>query len=120
MAATATETLWGLVMYLKNNPHKSIDAMTEDDFDEMVRQFVAVNVTAATLTVATAKDWPNHYGYGTVNLIAGGGVTLDFPAKGTTTQWAADTAGIACSTTYLLNMAAVKQAQYPEDHRGEV
>lgn len=119
MAASADEVLWGLVFYLKNNPHKSMDAMTEDDFDEMVRQFVAVNVTAGTLTVATAKDFPNYYGYGTVNLIAGGAVTLDFPAKGTTTHWAADTAGIACSTTYLLNIAAVKQAQYPEDHRGE-
>lgn len=119
MAATATETLWALVMYLKNNPHKSINAMTEDDFDEMVKQFVAVNVTAGTLTVATAKDFANHYGYGDVNFIAGGGNTLDFPAKGTTTHWAADGLGITCSTTYLLNMAAVRQAQYPEDLRGE-
>lgn len=118
MAATADGILWALVFYLKNNPHKSIEAMNEDDFDEMVKQFVAVNVTSGTLTVATKKDTANYYGYGRVDLTVGGGTTLDFPAKGTSTRWATDTNGIAVSTTHALNMIAVKQAHYPEDHRG--
>ena len=114
MAASADQVFWGFVMYVKNNPHKSMDNMTEDDFDAMVKQFAAVNVTAATgsLTVATAEDLTDYYGYGAVDF-----GTLDFP-KLTTDGWAADGAGVACSTTYALNMVAVKQAGYPEDHLG--
>ena len=113
MAATADQTLWAFIMYVKNNPFKSMDAMTENDFDAMVKQFVAVNKTQATgnLTEATALDWPNHYGYGAVSY-----GDLDFPKRdGTTARWAADGTGIACSTTYALNMTAVKQASYPEE-----
>jgi len=116
MASTASKVFWGFIFYVKHNPHKSMDAMTEDDFDEMVKQFAAVNVTGGPITAATAKDAANHYGYGDVDI----STDLYFPKKGTTTHWAADAGGIATSTTYLLNMAAVKQAQYPEDHRGEV
>jgi len=110
MAATADQTFWGFVMYVTNNPHKSIDNMTNDDFWEMVKQFAAVNVTASTITVATARDLADYYGYGAVDF-----GTLDFPKK-TASGWAANGAGIACSTTYALNMTAVKQAGYPEDH----
>ena len=116
MAATPTQIFWSFVMYVKNNPHKSIDNMNETDFDEMVRQFAAVNVTAG-ISVATAPALANYYGYGVVDFNTGTS-SMYFPAKGTTTHWAADAAGIVCSTTYALNMIAVKQAQYPEDHRG--
>jgi len=115
MAATADQTLWGFIMYVKNNPFKSIDNMTENDFDAMVKQFVAVNVTAGTLTVATAQDLADYYGYGAIDF-----GTLDFPKKnGTTSRWATDGAGVACSTTYALNMTAVKQASYPEEQAGQ-
>ena len=117
MAATADEAFWAFVMYVKNNLHKSIDNMTENDFDAMVSAFAAVNVTTG-ITAATAPDLANYYGYGEINFINSGGNTLDFPAKGTTLVWAADGLGITCSTTYALNMVAVKQAAYPEDHRG--
>ena len=112
MAATADKIFWSFIFYVKHNPHKSIDNMTENDFDAMVKQFAAVNVTSGTLNEATAKDEPNYYGYGAVSY-----VDADFPSK-TSTGWAADGAGIACSTTYALNLAAVKQASYPEDHVG--
>ena len=110
MAATADQTFWGFVMYVKNNPHKSIDNMTENDFDAMVKEFAAVNVTASTITVATAPDLADYYGYGAVDF-----GTLDFPKK-TSSGFAANGTGIACSTTYALNMAAVAQAGYPETH----
>lgn len=115
MAATADQTLWGFIMYVKNNPYKSIDNMTENDFDAMVKQFVAVNVTAGTLSVATDKQLADYYGYGAVDF-----GTLDFPKNnGTTARWATDGTGIACSTTYALNIAAVKQASYPEEQAGQ-
>jgi hypothetical protein len=110
MAATADQTFWGFVMYVTNNPYKSMDDMTLDDFWEMVKQFAAVNVTASTITVATARDLADYYGYGAVDF-----GTLDFPKQGTTSRWATDGNGVACSTTYALNMAAVKQASYPEE-----
>lgn len=115
MAATADQTFWGFVMYVTNNPFKSIDNMTEDDFWAMVEQFAAVNVTASTITVATDRALADYYGYGAVDF-----GTLDFPKKnGTTSRWATDGAGVACSTTYALNMTAVKQASYPEEQAGQ-
>ncbi len=110
MAATADKIFWSFIMYVKNNPHKSIDNMNENDFDAMVKEFAAVNVTSGTLTVATAPDLADFYGYGAVSY-----VDADFPKK-TSSGWAADGTGIACSTTYALNIVAVKQAGYPEDH----
>lgn len=114
--AAADQVFWGFIFYVKNNPHKSMDNMTEDDFDEMVRQYAFVNQTAG-ITAATAPDFPSHYGYGVVDLTAGGVTLITFPAAATATKWAADGAGIVVAATYLLNMVAVKQAQYPEDHR---
>lgn len=110
MATSIDKVFWGFIFYVKNNPFKSIDNMTENDFDEMVRQYAAVN-ESAPITAATAPDYPDHYGYGTVD-IAG---DLYFPKKGTTTRWAADTAGVATAATHALNMAALKSASYPED-----
>lgn len=119
MASTPSKAFWGFIFYVKNNPFKSIDNMTENDFDEMVRQFAAVNETTGAITPATAPDAAGHYGYGDVN-IAG---DLHFPKKGSTgatpTRWAATDTGVDCSTTYALNMAALKEASYPEEHIGE-
>lgn len=114
MVASADEAYWAFIMYVTNNPHKSIDNMTEDDFWAMVKEFAAVNVTAG-ITAATARDLADYYGYGIVDF----GSELDFPASnGTTSRWATDGNGIAVSTTYALNMAQVKQASYPEDAAG--
>jgi hypothetical protein len=114
MASSTTKAFWAFIFYVKNNPFKSIDNMTENDFDEMVRQFAAVNETDG-ITVATAPDLPDFYGYGTVNI----GTEINFPKKGTTTRWADDAGGIPGSTTYLLNLVQLKSASYPEEHLGE-
>jgi len=98
MAATADETLWGFRKYLMNNPCKSIEAMNADDFDAMFDAFVAVNVTASTLSTSD----PHDYG------------TLDFPKYAAATRWAINGAGVATSNTEAANLTAVKQALYPE------
>ena len=115
MASTADKVFWGFIFYVKNNPFKSIDNMTENDFDAMVKQFAAVNVTGGPITAATAPDYPDHYGYGTVDI----STDLYFPKKGSTTRWAADAGGVATSTTFALNMVALKSASYPEEHDGD-
>jgi len=38
MTATADQTFWAFIMYVTNNPYKSMDNMTEDDFWAMVKQ----------------------------------------------------------------------------------
>lgn len=117
MAATVDQTLWAFIMYVKNNPFKSMDAMTEQDFDAMVKQFMLVNATQAddALTAATALDEPNYYGYGAVNF-----GSIYFPKRnGTSGRWAGDGSGVAVSTTYLLNMTAVRQASYPEEQANQ-
>ena len=117
MAATVDETLWAFIFYVKHNPFKSMDAMTEQDFDAMVKQFMLVNASQAddALSAQTALDFPNHYGYGAVDF-----GTIFFPKRnGTTGRWAGDGSGVAVSTTYLLNIAAVKQASYPEEQANQ-
>jgi hypothetical protein len=98
MAATADQTFWGFVYWIKHNPYKSIEAMTELDFDEAVKQFAAVNVTAGTLSTSD----PGSYG------------TLDWPKKGTTTRYATDGNGVAAVQT----VASCEQSLYPEQHLG--
>lgn len=93
MAATADQTLWGFIYWIKHNPYKSIDAMTTADFDAMVKLFVTVNVTAGTLSTSD----PGSYG------------TLDWPKKGAT-----DGAGVAAVQT----AASCEQSLYPEQHFG--
>lgn len=115
MAATADQAFWAFIMYVTHNPFKSIDNMTENDFWAMVEQFAAVNVTAG-LTASTSRTLADYYGYGAVDF----GSELDFPARnGTTSRWATDGNGIAVSSTYALNIAAVKQASYPEEQAGQ-
>lgn len=115
MSSTADKVFWGFVFYVKHNPFKSIDNMTENDFDAMVKQFAAVNVSGGPITAAKAPDTVDYYGYGTVNLSG----DLHFPKKGVAgVRWAVDNAGVDCSTTYKLNLVAVKQASYPEEHLG--
>jgi len=98
MAATADETLWGFRKYLLNNRYKSVADMNEDDFDAMFDAFVAVNVTASTLSTSD----PHDYG------------TLDFPAYAAATRWAANGAGVATTNTEAGNQIAVEKAMYPE------
>lgn len=120
MTITADKVFWGFIFYVKNNPFKSIDNMTENDFDAMVKQFAAVNVTNGPITAAKAPDLADYYGYGTVDISGAGAAALHFPKKGDAgVRWALDNAGVDVSTTYALNMVALKSASYPEEHLGE-
>lgn len=99
MAATVDETFWSFLYYIKRNPHKSIEAMTEQDLDAMVQLFAKVNETqcAFTITSDVAID-PLSYG------------TIDFPKTG-----GSDQNGVSATTpTSLLT----DQALYPEDNFG--
>ena len=99
MATTTREAFWAFMFYIKHNPHKSIEAMTEQDLDEMALQFAAVN--AGETSISTD---PLNYG------------DADFPAKGSGVRWATDGAGINTGTTLATKLAAAEQAQYPESH----
>jgi hypothetical protein len=109
MAMSSDKTLWGFLFWLKNNPYKSIEAMTWPDLYEAAAQFIAVNVTAQTLTVAPGIDAANE-GFGIVDF----STDIDFPKKGTTTRYATDGNGVATSTTLAANKALCEQSLYPE------
>ncbi len=98
-AATANQTLHGFIYWMKHNPFKSpfSGQFTEADLDEMVKQYVAVNATDATLTAD-----PLSYG-----------ATQDYPKKGTTTRYAADGGGVSCTTP---SAAICNQSLYPDQH----
>jgi hypothetical protein len=92
MAATADQTFWGFVWWVKHDTFDNLIG-NMDAFDEAVKQFAAVNVTAGTLSTSD----PGSYG------------TLDFPKKGTTTRYATDGSGVAAAQT----VAACEQSLYP-------
>jgi len=43
MAANADKTFWAFVWYVKNNRFKTVEAMTEDDFDAMAAGYALEN-----------------------------------------------------------------------------
>lgn len=99
-AATADQTLWGFVYWLKRNPHKSIETgMTWDDFDNMVNMYVTTNATDATLSSSDPLSY---------------GATQDWPTRGSTGR--GDGTGVSCTTP---TSAVADQAVYPEDHWAE-
>jgi len=109
MAMSSNKTLWGFAFWLKNNPYRTIEAMTWPDFYEHLKQFIAVNATAQTLTAAPGIDAANE-GFGIVDF----STDIDFPKQGTTTRYATDGNGVAASTTLALNKAACEQSLYPD------
>ncbi len=98
MAASVDETFWAFLYYIKRNPHKSIEAMTEQDLDRMAQLFARINETQCSFTVTSdvAVD-PLSYG------------TIDFPEKAMT-----DGSGISATTP---TPKLTDQAYYPESHR---
>ncbi len=90
MAATTDQTFWGFLFWLKNNPHKSVEAMTEKDLDAMVLAFTTVNVTLCTFSTAD----PGSYG------------TLEYPQKG----GLSDGNGVTAAQT----QAVIDQSHYPD------
>jgi hypothetical protein len=100
-AATADQTLYGFVYYLKRNPFKSIEAgMTNADLDAMLAAYVKVNTTDATLSAADPLSY---------------GATQDFPKRDSTGAGWADGAGVSCTTPTTL---ITDQSHYPEQHYG--
>ena len=100
-AATADQTLYGFIYWLKANPHKSIEAgMTYEDLDALVLQYVTVNATDATLSAADPLSY---------------GATQDFPKHDSTGAGLADGAGVSATTPTSL---ITDQASYPDKHRG--
>ncbi len=98
MAATVDETFWAFLYYIKRNPFKAIEAMTEQDLDSMAQLFAKVNETECSFTITSgvAID-PLSYG------------TIDFPLKDAT-----DGLGISATTP---TSKLTDQALYPEKHR---
>jgi len=45
MAASTNDTFWSFVHYVKNNRFKTVESMTEDDFDAMAEGFARENST---------------------------------------------------------------------------
>jgi hypothetical protein len=113
MAMSSNKTIWGFLFWVKNNPYKSVKDMDWPDLYEMAKQFIAVNVTTQTLTVAPGIDAANE-GFGIVDF----STDIDFPKQGTTTRYATDGNGVAASTTLALNKAACEQSLYPDESLG--
>lgn len=115
MASSIDKMFWAFIFYVKHNPFKSIDNMTENDFDAMVSAFSAVNDTQG-LTPSTAPDLADYYGYGIYDF----STDTYYPKKGVAgVRWATDENGVDCAATFLLNEVAIKSASYPEEHLGE-
>ena len=89
MAASTTVTFWAFVHYVKNNRFKTVESMTEDDFDAMAEGFVREN----------AAEFPEETGADTIAV----------DAAYTDIAWPG---GI----TAYRNRATCDQADYPEGH----
>jgi hypothetical protein len=97
--ATADQTLYGFIYWLKRNPFKSIEAgFTFADLDEMVKQYCAVNATDASLSSTDPLSY---------------GDTQDIPKKGSSTRYAADGTGVSFTTP---SDAVCNQSLYPDQH----
>lgn len=95
-AATADQTLYGFIYWLKHNPFKSIEAgMTYADLDAMVKLYCKVNASDATLSAADPLSY---------------GATQDFPDSDM-----GDGTGVSATTP---SAAICSQSFYPDQHRG--
>lgn len=90
MAATTNQTLWGFLWWMRNNPYKSIESMTEDDLDNLVLAFTTVNESVSSLTLTD----PGSYG------------TLEYPQTG----GLSDGNGVTAAQTQLV----IDQSHYPD------
>jgi hypothetical protein len=72
MAGTANHTFWGFVRYLKGNPFKDSDGMTNDDIDDMAEMFAVQN--SDEITDATDPGTYTSIEYPTID---GTGVAID-------------------------------------------
>lgn len=94
MAATTNQTFWGFLWWIKHNRGLSIEAMTEDDLDELVLAFVTVNETLCTFSLTDPEAYD----------------TLEFPQRGGLD----DENGVTADAT----QAVCDQSHYPKTHYG--
>lgn len=94
MAATTNQTFWGFLWWIKHNPFKKVEQLTEQDLDAMALAFTTVNTTLCTFTTTD----PGSYG------------TLQYPKQG----GLADTTGVTAAQTE----AVCNQSHYPDEHYG--
>jgi len=100
-AATADQTLYGFIYWLKRNPFKSVEAgFTHADLDAMVTAYVTVNASDATLSATDPLSY---------------GATQDYPTSGLAGAGLADGAGVSCTTP---TSAVCDQSHYPDQHWG--
>jgi hypothetical protein len=96
-AATADQTLYGFIYWLKRNPYKSVEAgFTHADLDEMVKQYCAVNASDATLSATDPLSY---------------GATQDYPKYAAATRYATDGNGVSATTP---SDAICAQSLYPD------
>lgn len=99
-AATADQTLYGFIYWLKRNPFKSVEAgFTHADLDNMVKWYVTTNATDASLSAADPLSY---------------GATQDYPTTGSTGR--GDGTGVSATTP---TQAICDQSMYPDQSHGE-
>ncbi len=80
-AATANQTLWGFLFWIKNNRHLSIEAMTEDELDALILAYTTENASDATLTTTDPLSYGATQTYPKKGEAAGSGVSATTPTR---------------------------------------
>lgn len=81
MAATANQTLWGFLFWIKHNRHLSIEAMTEDDLDALVLAYTTENASDASLSTTDPLSYGATQTYPKQGETAGSGVSATTPTQ---------------------------------------
>jgi len=110
MAVDADECFWGFLCYVKNNPYKSVEAMTWEDLHGMAKLWAVDNATAFGLTAATALTHANE-GLGVVDY---SNDSVTFPVYAAATRSSADAGGTTGGSTLAANKLICAGAMYPE------
>ncbi|MBN2591637.1 MAG: hypothetical protein JXA96_17355 [Sedimentisphaerales bacterium] len=58
MAASANDIFWAYNWYIRHNPYKNIDNMTDDDLVRMRDLFVAANSELSTTASYSSAEFP--------------------------------------------------------------
>lgn len=80
-AATADQTLWGFLFWIKNNRTLSIESMTEDDLDALVLAYTTENASDASLSTSDPLSYGATQTYPKANTSAGSGVSATTPTR---------------------------------------
>lgn len=110
MAVDADECFWGFLCYVKNNPYKSVEAMTWEDLHAMAKLWAVDNATAFGLTAAGDLNGANE-GLGVVDY---SNDSVTFPAYAAATRSSTDAGGTTGGSTLAANKLICANAMYPE------